>query len=716
MWNRVAFLVVAAAGWRQARGAGSSDYDDDHAHHHFEASWDSEAIAFWCLMTFIVFLTTLFEAVKEYATENVAETTAPIVQSIFEEMTVLGFLATITFLTMKTKIITQISSDIWGDDDHAKLHLFHMLENVHFSISFIMFTFLLHTLYLYSLCGATMTKWKGTNALVQDKEQIEKVRDIVRQPIAVDKGCASITVAGVLAERNRALQKLRFHSLRNEFIIGRSLTGSYESYPENHPERLPADFDFGLYLNYCLGRYMAKVIEVGILEWAFVWLLLTLWFVLAITIGERKNTLAILWVAVYFAFYAAIVYFSRYVNRMRGYILNPSDFRGIGLTALDAPGLYKLAETDKRTAPFWTEFASNRKSEKRSAMRRFFCGKAPSGYLKMFAFENNSPRFHSAVITSHLVYMSLYLCFLCIYFIPHAVETWNAGLVVAYTLIGFLPVCHSLYKTEVLLVRRIVIVDSVLSLRKPDIVAKVVRIQKTRRAMRTMLLIHSMRTSGPVIKLLRELDIRGATEDGKEGAHGTADKAPSFSGTVRKSIFGRAGSSDVKTVSISSGRLDTDSEVPGLQDAMTMFDHYDVDGSGFIEIKELGQIMDSLGVRLNARQLQQTYTVLDENGDGKISRDEFTSWYTKENPDDTIVASPQQLAESLFSMFDHEDGVITITQFKDGLDRFGANLTFDEVGDLIRELDEDNDGRINKEEFEKLLVRYEENHVKHELH
>ena len=55
------------------------------------------------------------------------------------------------------------------------------------------------------------------------------------------------------------------------------------------------------------------------------------------------------------------------------------------------------------------------------------------------------------------------------------------------------------------------------------------------------------------------------------------------------------------------------------------FATFDVDGSGYIDVTELNELMQKLGQNLTDAELQETMTVVDENGDGQVSFAEFKS-------------------------------------------------------------------------------------------
>ena len=51
-------------------------------------------------------------------------------------------------------------------------------------------------------------------------------------------------------------------------------------------------------------------------------------------------------------------------------------------------------------------------------------------------------------------------------------------------------------------------------------------------------------------------------------------------------------------------------------------------------------------------------------------------------------------------------GVLSVAEFRDGLNKFQAGLNDEEVAMLVNDLDSDKSGSIDKEEFTALLIRY----------
>ena len=61
----------------------------------------------------------------------------------------------------------------------------------------------------------------------------------------------------------------------------------------------------------------------------------------------------------------------------------------------------------------------------------------------------------------------------------------------------------------------------------------------------------------------------------------------------------------------------------------------------------------------------------------------------------------------MFELFDRDgSGTITIGEFKSVLDSFNVGFTVDEIGDLVNELDEQDNGTLSEEEFEEFLEKH----------
>jgi len=61
------------------------------------------------------------------------------------------------------------------------------------------------------------------------------------------------------------------------------------------------------------------------------------------------------------------------------------------------------------------------------------------------------------------------------------------------------------------------------------------------------------------------------------------------------------------------------------------FDAYDEDRSGYIDVKELKELLHKLGEELEEKHLQEAFRELDQDGSGEIEFFEFVEWFTSED-------------------------------------------------------------------------------------
>merc|ERR1712031_19423 len=61
------------------------------------------------------------------------------------------------------------------------------------------------------------------------------------------------------------------------------------------------------------------------------------------------------------------------------------------------------------------------------------------------------------------------------------------------------------------------------------------------------------------------------------------------------------------------------------------FDAYDEDRSGYIDVKELKELLEKLGEELSEDELDQAFRELDSDGSGEIEFFEFVEWFTSED-------------------------------------------------------------------------------------
>ncbi len=131
------------------------------------------------------------------------------------------------------------------------------------------------------------------------------------------------------------------------------------------------------------------------------------------------------------------------------------------------------------------------------------------------------------------------------------------------------------------------------------------------------------------------------------------------------------------------------------------FEIFDKDKDGFITIKELGEIMKNLGQAPTESELQDMINEVDVDGNGNIDFKEFLGLMARKIRD---TDTEEELMEA-FKVFDRDgNNFITNAELKHVMLALGEKVTDEEVDEMIREADTNNDGCINYDEFVRMVM------------
>ncbi|KAL5994794.1 Calcium-dependent protein kinase 17 [Asimina triloba] len=135
----------------------------------------------------------------------------------------------------------------------------------------------------------------------------------------------------------------------------------------------------------------------------------------------------------------------------------------------------------------------------------------------------------------------------------------------------------------------------------------------------------------------------------------------------------------------------SEEEIMGLK---AMFKNMDTDNSGTITLEELKQGLSKQGTKLSETEVKQLMEAADADGNGTIDYDEFITATMHMNRMDR-----EDLLYTAFQYFDKDNsGYITTEELEQALKEYGMHDGRD-IKDILAEVDSDNDGRINYDEF-----------------
>lgn len=448
---------------------------------------------------------------------------------------------------------------------------------------------------------------------------------------------------------------LIFASLRNEFIKDRSIEPPF--LPAD--EKVPDDFNFGRYSAICLGHTLAHSVHVNIITWVFFALFTLVFYAVWILEGFNLVTLAWTWVVTCYIIFFLIDLLHSYFVRVRdAYAVEPHSSQN-GANSEESS---LLAEQGGNSLPKWCEIDMDVYMAKRPWLAKVLNKKKPNRQDALFLFEKKGPKYHLLIFQAALIFMSIYGALLVLVFLPAMYEE-GPGWFAAYIIIAAIPIV--IKEVRVRKTPRFAVMAQIAcmgALRRHQVVSTVIREDKTENIVRAFLVI---------------CQLNRAAEAG-----------------FPKRTHGRGSRQQVPFSSVM------------VADIEQTFDAFDHSGDGYIETDELGKCMSKIGTPLSEEKLHGMMAVLDENKDGKVSRDEFISWYADQVSGDDSLTLEEQV-HIIFRMFDNDGcGEISIAEFKENLDAFNVEFTIDEIGELVQELDENDTGKIGLKEFEELVERH----------
>ncbi|CAL4248585.1 unnamed protein product [Meganyctiphanes norvegica] len=139
-------------------------------------------------------------------------------------------------------------------------------------------------------------------------------------------------------------------------------------------------------------------------------------------------------------------------------------------------------------------------------------------------------------------------------------------------------------------------------------------------------------------------------------------------------------------------------QIAEFKEAFSMIDK---DNDGIVTIRELGTVMGSLGQNHTEGELLKMINEVDKDGDETMNFPEFLFAMTTK---DTVSPSGEEIREA-FKEFDMDgNGFISTSEFRYVINTLGDIISDEEVNGIIQEVDINGDGKIDYEEFVKMMT------------
>eukprot|EP00111_Clytia_hemisphaerica_P001217 TCONS_00003475-protein len=180
---------------------------------------------------------------------------------------------------------------------------------------------------------------------------------------------------------------------------------------------------------------------------------------------------------------------------------------------------------------------------------------------------------------------------------------------------------------------------------------------------------------------------------GKMSGTAIADRAGRIGGTVAN--FAR------KTKKKSQQSLSDSLTIEEINEYKQAFALYDRNSNGTINQNELLSVLRSLGQNPTEQEVQDIINEMDANKNGKIEFQEFLEKMAERNERNDMSED----LRNAFRVFDaNGDGRISVEELRHVMVNLGDPLTDEEVDEMMREADKDNDGYVDYEEFVTMMT------------
>ena len=165
---------------------------------------------------------------------NVSEQHERVIEKLFGEMTILGFLSMVTFLVNEAGLFHWVSSQIFGhEDDHE--HLLEAFEIVHMSLFFIMVFFFIQVLVLIRQAMANERQWIALDREHNTMTSItQSSRNRLKEYWAKMRHANSFVSLLPFfrnTENEKEVDRIYFRALRNEFLLDRDMNAPFSPSP-----------------------------------------------------------------------------------------------------------------------------------------------------------------------------------------------------------------------------------------------------------------------------------------------------------------------------------------------------------------------------------------------------------------------------------------------------------------------------------------------------
>ena len=140
-----------------------------------------------------------------------------------------------------------------------------------------------------------------------------------------------------------------------------------------------------------------------------------------------------------------------------------------------------------------------------------------------------------------------------------------------------------------------------------------------------------------------------------------------------------------------------------LAEFREIFDLVDKDKGGSISRDELGELMDTLGIRASKEEIDLMINEIDEDNNGEIDFEEFVAVMSRK----VNANYTSKEVKNAFKAFEMQgsSGYVTIDSLRKALMSYGTEkLSLQQANDLLSQLEQDSQGRVNYVDYVNMMM------------
>jgi len=473
-------------------------------------------------------------------------------------------------------------------------------------------------------------------------------------------------------------------------------------------------FDFSEYLSIVLGNQTAHMVHIPPKAWLMVELAFIGCYLVMVADTEYRMRAYVLGLCVVFV--GMLMVLSK-LYRIRDALLPKlpawwqSDENG-GKAFLVGDMFWSFLDIPAAEPPFLKQNAGG-KGDQQS--RLFWGGNLPHWVLG----HHPGPELVSYIARFCNLLCIIWACLL-LYAAPYTRDNDKAfkGVVAIAFLVNFAVMWF--WTPEML--RLLTMVESVELMKKPGFIDRTITQMKTKRTMKTMVLLRAMCRVVRQNKALAGTESTPATNSSPAKTAAVADQKKAQSKEVSSSRSKRwslrkqgtrqdgyvAGDAEEEKMAFAKvyHTLD-DAERKRCDKLKEFFNMFDKSGDGTIDSSELGGLLRSFGLEFGENDLKRLMQEFDKSGDGVVSFPEFYSYMKSRieaKEEDTL-----EMVKDIFSIMDaNGDEKVSVEEFSTVLKSLPMEMSDDDIQSIVNDMDVNGDGEISCHEFADLLDQHKQ--------